>query len=141
MPVASRSSCDIEAAIRSTLDRMDTTTFQRESNDCDAIIADYVQMVTGRDPMAKWRGQYATDEDAEKLIAEAGGNAALVREGMASIGLHPKPLDEVKRGDVVIIDFLGDEIFGLFLDPFTACKSKNGRLMTRRPVMEAWSCG
>ncbi|GLQ36758.1 hypothetical protein GCM10007908_03780 [Rhizobium albus] len=129
----------IEEAIAATLDRWGREPFARGSTDCDMLMADYVQMLTGKDPAAAWRGRYHDDEGAEEFIRLAGGNLALVEQGMASIGLSP--VSEPLRGDVVVVDIGCDQITGLFLDPMTAMKMKRGVLRTRRfPILKAWRC-
>jgi len=131
---------DIEAAIAATLQRMRTSIFHRGFNDCDAIMADYVMMLTGRDPMAAWRGRYHDDAGALAFIRAAGGNLQLVTRGMASIGILSRDGSPV-RGDVVVIDYHGDEVTGLFLDPFTALKSKSGARQARfAKILKAFPC-
>lgn len=130
----------LEAAIERTLARMDGETFAWQRGDCDAIMADYVTMLTGRDPMAKWRGLYQTEAEAQDLISEAGGNCNLVTEGMASIGLHPIDIDVIRRGDVAVVKIGDSEVTGLYLDPRVACKSPRGRVMLRRIPIRAWRC-
>ncbi|NQZ76477.1 MAG: hypothetical protein HRT61_10265 [Ekhidna sp.] len=131
---------DVETAIKLTVSRMRTTEFSRHDNDCDAIMADYVIMLTGLDPMAAWRGKYFNDEGAEAFIKEAGGNCSLVRAGMNSIGISSH-LGEPKRGDVVVIDYHGEEITGLYLYPFTALKTERGARQARfAKIIGAWTC-
>lgn len=128
----------MEQAIAATLTRMRTTRFARGTNDCDAIMSDYVFALTGRDPMAKWRGTYDDDAGAMALIEAAGGNGALVREGMASLGLEPHP-GPARRGDVVVIDYHGEEVMGLYLDPFTALKTARGARQSRfAKIISVW---
>lgn len=130
----------MEAAIERTLARMSEETFAWQRGDCDAIMADYVKMLTGRDPMAKWRSLYETETEAQELIRAAGGNCNLVTEGMASIGLHPIDNDDIRRGDVAVVRVGDSEVTGLFLDPRVACKSPRGRVMLRRIPIRAWRC-
>ena len=124
----------IEAAITETIHRMRTTLFAWGSNDCDTIMADYVLSVTGKDPMAKWRGRYQDEAGAQAFVAEAGGNGALIAEGLASIGIYPRVDDDPKRGDVVILDAQGAQICGLFIGSgFTLLKAqRRGAVQTKR---------
>lgn len=131
---------DMETAIRLTMQRMETTLFARHDNDCDAIMADYVMMFGHADPMAAWRGQYRDDAGALAFIEAAGGNCALVERGMRSIGIAPKPGSEATRGDVVVIDFRGDELTGLCLGRRSAFKAERSCRRTIAPIMKAWSC-
>lgn len=131
---------DVDSAIMLTVKRMETTPFIRGINDCGCIVGDYVYMRTGNDPFRKWRGLYFTDEAAEQYIREAGGNCNLVEEGMWSIGVEPK-LDAPVRGDIAVMDYHGDEVVGVFLDPFYLFKSKNGARRARyADILKVWSC-
>jgi CubicO group peptidase (beta-lactamase class C family) len=131
----------MEAAIEATLQRMRSTAFACGSNDCDAIMAGYVLLRTGRDPMAFWRGQYSDEAGMNAFQDNAGGNLELVTRGMASIGLLPR-CDAPQRGDVVVIDYHGRQVTGLFLDPFAAAKTASGCRMARfATILRAWSCG
>lgn len=130
----------LEQAITLTLERMDRSMFEWQRSDCDAIMADYVKMLTGDDPMAKWRGVYETEAEVQELIRNAGGNCNLVTEGMALLGFHPIDIHDIKRGDVVVIKIGEAEVVGLYLDPRTACKSPRGRVMLRQTPMRAWRC-
>lgn len=76
-------------------------------SDCTTHAADWVRLLTGKDPMAKWRGTYRTEADVELLIAEAGGLAALWGEGMLPI--WPRKAKSFDIGDVGIITVLDDE--------------------------------
>lgn len=53
------------------------------------------------DPMAAWRGRYASEADAEALIHDAGGLLALWERGAASIGVAR--VDALQAGDVGVI--------------------------------------
>lgn len=128
----------IEDAIAATLARMRSTEFKRGTNDCDAIMADYVVMVTGLDPMAAWRGQYSDDAGAIEFINKAGGNLALVTTGMASIGIEPA--EKPSRSCVVVMDYHGEQITGLCLGDKTAFKTRRGYRMAQfGSILRAWA--
>lgn len=61
--------------------------FQWGLRDCALFAADCVTVVTGKDPAAAWRGKYADEASARRLIAEAGGLAAMVEAGMRAAGI------------------------------------------------------
>lgn len=80
-------------------------------DDCAVFIADWWKIVTGHDPAARWRGQYAS-------LLE--GRAALRRDGFAQPSgvLAPWHLRgagwmRAKTGDVVTILEDGWEAFGI----------------------------
>lgn len=52
--------------------------FELGRNDCMLFAADWVRLMTGKDPAAAWRGRYSTKGEAETIIANAGGMIELV---------------------------------------------------------------
>lgn len=64
-------------------------------SDCCTFVADRVLEVTGIDLMVEYRGDYASEEDAEAFISEGGGLAQMLRE--AAEGLGPIPEAAVLR--------------------------------------------
>jgi hypothetical protein len=130
----------IEKAIAATLERWHREPFAWGSSDCDLSMADYVQMLTGKDPAAAWRDRYQDEAGAKAFIGCAGGNVHLVTTGMASIGLMP--VSEPLRGDVVVVDIGEMQITGLYLDPWVALRMEGRRtLRTKRfPILKAWRC-
>jgi len=129
----------IEEAIAATLERWHREPFAWGSSDCDLSMADYVQMLTGKDPAAAWRNQYRDEAGARAFIGCAGGNVHLVTRGMSSIGLLP--VSEPLRGDVVVVDLGSAQITGLFLAPYVALRMERGVLRTKRfPILKVWRC-
>ncbi len=119
---------------------MRTTEFRRGTNDCGAILADYVQVLTGRDPMSAWRGAYDDDESAEAVMSREGGVGAMTRQGMGSIGIEPAP-GQAQRGDVVVIDYHGEEVLGLCTGSYCAFKTERGCRQSRfATILEVYRC-
>lgn len=56
--------------------------------------------------MARWRGNYSTEQEARDFIASAGGLPMLWLLGMIDVGL-PEP-DRPRLGDVGIVVVLGE---------------------------------
>lgn len=79
--------------------------FQWGLRDCALFAADCVCVVTGKDPAAAWRGQYADEAGARQLIESAGGLAALVEIGMraADIAFERVAPAFGQRGDPCIV--------------------------------------
>lgn len=132
----------MEIVISETIQRMQSTAFVWGSNDCDTIVADYVHALTGRDPMAKWRGKYHDEAGARAFIDAANGNGSLIQEGLASIGIHPRLIGEPARGDVALLDIRGDQICGLYLGcGFTIAKGMGVcAIQTKIKPVKAWRC-
>lgn len=83
------------------LERVGGQTWKPGAHDCCAFPADWAIECGWPDPMAEWRGQYTTEDEALALIAEAGGLAELFRRGMASAGI---PLAaKAVAGDIAVI--------------------------------------
>jgi hypothetical protein len=74
--------------------------FARGAADCCALVADWVALRCGIDPIAPWRG-YATDAEADALLERYGGLARITIVATKQAGLvetlTPRP------GDVALI--------------------------------------
>lgn len=74
--------------------------FEWGVNDCCLFTADCVAAMTGHDPAARYRGAYRTYTGAARLIARAGGTAALVRKCLAATEI---PAAQAGLGDVALV--------------------------------------
>lgn len=79
-------------------------------HDCVTLPADWTAARGLGDPMAKWRGVYASEAEALELIRDAGGLVNLFDEGFASIGIARREGD-AQMGDVGVIQ-IGEEEAG-----------------------------
>jgi hypothetical protein len=74
--------------------------FARGTADCVALVADWVALRRGSDPIAPWRG-YATDAEADALLDRYGGLVRIAIVATKQAGLvetmTPRP------GDVALI--------------------------------------
>lgn len=77
--------------------------------DCTTWAADWIVLRTGIDPMAHWRGQYASEAEAEAILAETG----LIERWDAESGLPRQ--DEPMVGDAGVIDMRGQDTMALCL--------------------------
>lgn len=76
--------------------------FEWGIHDCCMFAADAVKAMTGHDPAAPFRGTYASQEEASRILENAGGVIALVE---ATFGLGNRiPAKFAKRGDLVFVD-------------------------------------
>lgn len=80
------------------------------SHDCVTFAADCVQAICGRDPMARYRGAYDTQQGAARVMLDAGAHDL---GELAALHLPEIAVAEAQRGDVVLCgggpegDFLG----------------------------------
>lgn len=66
---------------------------------------DFVRTWGLGDPVAEWRGRYSTEQEARRLIRDAGGLVELWQRGLASIGVDG--VNEPREGDVGVIRAIG----------------------------------
>lgn len=98
-------------------------------HDCCTFPADWAVLCGHADPMAKWRGTYATDEAAEELIAQAadsimgeslgrGGLEVLFADGMREAGIPEiydgRPGPDFLAGDIGVVNLAGNEAGAIF---------------------------
>jgi len=67
--------------------------------DCALFAADCVFALTGIDHAADYRGKYAEERGALRLVKKAGGLAAIATKALG----QPIPLFSAQRGDVVLL--------------------------------------
>jgi hypothetical protein len=81
-------------------------------HDCCTFPADWALRCGRADPMARWRGAYASEAAVEALIFDAGGLAALFAAGMRTAGIPE--VDEPAAGDIGVVSLLGQEAGAIF---------------------------
>lgn len=64
------------------------------------------------DPMAAWRGTYATDDEAQVILAREGGLLGIFGAGLEGAGMTR--VDDAIMGDVGVIALLGHEAGGIY---------------------------
>lgn len=72
-------------------------------HDCCLWAADVVQALTGIDPAAALRGQYANERSAQRLVRQLGGLAAIAS---AALG-QPTKASFATVGDVLLVSHAG----------------------------------
>lgn len=93
----------LSAYIRAAASRQ----FDWGAHDCCTFPGDWVIACRGDDPVERWRGSYASQDEALELIDDAGGLATLWDIGLRAIGIHPcdgAPLP----GDVGLVAVSGE---------------------------------
>lgn len=110
-------------------------------HDCFLFAADVVLAVTGQDPAAAWRGRYASEEEAEALIASLGGREAALVAAMAQFGAPEIRPTFAQRGDLVLVTIGNDIACGVILDGDRVVAPGAERLLAlpRRLVLRAWA--
>lgn len=81
--------------------------------DCVSLAADAVWEITGVDLLAPHRGAYATEGQAEAIVAAAGGMAALLADLAGRIGLSDRPVRRAQRGDLVLVQVGNQQMAGV----------------------------
>jgi hypothetical protein len=71
------------------------------SADCFLFMADWVLVVSGRDPALAWRGKYQTARGARMIIVRAGGLEKLVEKGLSGFGW--RRTETPVRGDIGLV--------------------------------------
>lgn len=79
---------------------------------CVTFCADWVQVLTGNDPLAAYRGQYTTAEGAAAKLAELDGGSLLqALENRFGEPVHPT---QAQRGDIAYMRLDDRECCGIF---------------------------
>lgn len=119
------------------------TVWQAGVNDCCTFPGDWVRSWGRGDPMAAWRGTYSTDDEAEALVAAAGGLVVLWRQGLAGIATLAGDLAE---GDVGVIRAVAPggeaiEIGAIWTGRRWAFRVPAGLAFASADCVEAWTRG
>lgn len=101
--------------------------FRWGAHDCCLFAADAVLALTGRDPAAAWRGRYATEAEAEAVLAEAGSLVETVALACAAAGLPEIPAPAAaRRGDLALINQGNQPAMGVVLGEAIAAPGPDG---------------
>jgi hypothetical protein len=108
--------------------------------DCCTFACDWVLAIRGVDPMADWRGRYASRVGVTRKIMERGGMIECVSAEMKAAGLEetifPQP------GDVGLVRqvYDGDERIMLAIKTARgwACKGERGLVVAPLETVRAW---
>jgi hypothetical protein len=73
--------------------------------DCTTFAGDWALTWGFGDPMVEWRGRYSTDDEARRLVDDAGGLVNLWQCGLASIGVAEVATPQA--GDIGVIWAVG----------------------------------
>jgi hypothetical protein len=96
--------------------------FSWGDSDCCLFVCDGIEAMTGVDPGARWRGLYASEKGARRVLRDNGGVA-----GIATLVLGDSvPPALAGRGDVLLIDTPAGEALALCLGATIAAQGANG---------------
>lgn len=113
--------------------------------DCCAFPAAWAMACGFADPMAEYRGAYASEAEAEGILARAGGLAPLFGPGLVSVGAVPlEPSSDPRKGDIGIIDLLGNEAGAIYTGRRWAFVAERGLgfvSVERGHVSQIWRLG
>lgn len=102
--------------------------------DCTLWAADWCVARWGIDPARSFRDRYATEAEADALIAEAGSLIELVRPQMRFAAEKPAPDD----GDVGVIEVLGRQTAAVRVGDKWAFRTPAGIGFVAAPALIVW---
>lgn len=121
------------------VDARRTLPFAWGTQDCCTFAADVTLAMTGRDLWAPYRGTYATEEEAERVVGPA-GLEVFIEQLMASAGATEVAIPEAQRGDWVLITVGNMPLVGVVLGAHIAAPGQGGvTLVPLRRATRAWA--
>jgi hypothetical protein len=117
--------------LRAFLREMAGTPFSWANGHCAFAVADWVERLTGRDPVPEWRGACQTAEEWRAVLEREGGLARFVGRIARRAGARPtgKPLP----GDVGVLRLGGAQI-SVIMTPAGRWAGKSERGVAVVPV-------
>ncbi|KJS43386.1 MAG: hypothetical protein VR71_10560 [Roseovarius sp. BRH_c41] len=97
--------------MRQFLDARRAVAFRPSLSDCAMFAADWIAVLTGQDPAARWRGRYRSIEEGRTLLAADG--FASPAEVLAPILLPGAGWMQAQTGDVAVLIEAGEEVMGI----------------------------
>lgn len=107
--------------------------------DCCGMPAEWSMALGTADPMAAWRGLYASDVEAEEILAREGGLAGIFGAGLEGVGWQP--VTEPQAGDVGVVALLDDEAGALYTGrrwAFVATRGLGFASLERDAISHIW---
>jgi hypothetical protein len=94
--------------------------FRWGTHDCAMFAADAVLAMTGADPLARWRGAYATGEEGDAITDPAGGFEPFMAAAFAAFGAPDCDPRLAQRGDVALVSYGNARSLGVVLGGMVA---------------------
>ncbi|MDO6587696.1 hypothetical protein Q4543_19475 [Salipiger sp. 1_MG-2023] len=115
-------------------------------SDCCTVLADWVQVVTGRDPAAHVRGMYATRGECQRETGYLRDPVACIASCLDTIGGLPRSDCAMRRGDIGVYRYAGDRwaFGGIWTGEHWATHMDQGvafRASRAVEVLAAWGVG
>jgi len=112
--------------------------FQYGEHDCALFVADLIQVMTGEDLAAEFRGQYSDRKSALKALKKIG--AGDLRETITAKLGDPIPLSLAMRGDVVLAKADGgEEVVAMIIDYQAVAAATGGyQRLSQKDWVTAW---
>ena len=127
-------------ALAALVEARRAVTFAWGTHDCLSFACDVVQLLTGKDPLATWRGTYATEAEAHAIMEPAGGLEGFAATGLAAAGLAECDPRFVHRGDPVMIKVGNETLMGVVTGTAVATPGLDGlRFAPRWTIQRAWA--
>lgn len=110
--------------------------FSWGDSDCCLFVCDAIEAMTGTDPGSRWRGLYASEKGARRVLRDNGGVG-----GVATLVLGAAvPSALAGRGDVVLIDTPHGEALALCLGGLIAAQGQAGiEFIEMKQAKAAWT--
>ena len=116
------------------------TPFRWGEQDCCTFAADAVRALTGVDPIADLRGTYATEAEADAVLAAHGGLEAMAVRAAQAAGLPEGNPTLAHRGDIALVRNGNQMLLGVLTGVHVAVPGMNGLHFVRRSMItRAWS--
>ena len=120
----------------------DRLSWRREAGewDCCTFPAAWSMACGTGDPMAAWRGLYASEAEAEDILAREGGLAGIFGAGLESVGWL-RVTDAPRLGDVGVVVLLDEEAGAIYTGrrwAFVATKGLGFTSLEREAVPHMW---
>jgi len=102
---------DRSAKLRLFLDQCREVYFRPGKRDCALFAADWIELVTGVDPAAPWRGRYITLTEGRALLVKDGYREP--SDVLAPWLVKDARWMQARTGDVVVVIEDGEEALGI----------------------------
>lgn len=113
--------------------------FSWGSQDCITLAADVALALTGRDPIAQWRGTYSTEAEADAILA---GKTIeeFAGEVMQAFGGREVPVALAQRGDWCIVTLGNHSLVGVVIGSRAVAPALPGLgFVPMRRASRAWA--
>lgn len=143
---SSERSLEKRLALLDYMDELASRPWIWSETDCTMSVAKWIDLVTGLDPLGKYRGKYHTADQARETARRAGGFVPTVSRLLDEAGLERT--SEPETGDVgIVIVPVGERnvlpVVGAILairalDRLWVCKAMRGLACKDFPIFTAW---